>query len=102
MDDALLLRTSGGEGHMHCLALRSERGLAGNRLAYTVRVPADEETDPRARLVIVAFTKRKVLENGCVEVEIPERPAGGATKRLRGYIDFVPARNEAGTAKERG
>jgi hypothetical protein len=56
-----------------------------------VHVPAGGEVDPRARVVIVVFTKRKVLENGCIELEIPEAMLGRTPKPLGGCIEFVSA-----------
>ncbi len=83
--EVLLLRASGADRHMHSLELRSEWGLLDLRLAYTVHVPENEEIDSRAGVVIIVFTKRKALENGCIEVMMSD-------KRLGGYIDFVPVR----------
>ena len=90
-EDVLLLRASGAEGHLRGVVLRSESGLPGHRLAYTVHVPADGEVDPRARVVIIVFTKRKVLENGCIELELPNVTLGSTPKPLGGCIDFVSA-----------
>jgi hypothetical protein len=96
----LLLRASGTEEHLRGVVLRSESGLPGHRLAYTVHVPADGKVDPRARVVIIVFTKRKVLANGCIELEIPAATLGTILKPLGGYIDFVPTRDEVGSKKK--
>jgi hypothetical protein len=101
-EEVLLLRASGAEEHLRGVVLRSESGLLGHRLAYTVHVPADGEVDPRARVVIIVFTKRKVLENGCIELVIPDRPLGTVLTPLSGYIDFVAAQTSPRAEKGRG
>jgi hypothetical protein len=100
--NVLLLRASGAEEHLRGVVLRSEGGLPGHRLAYTVHVPAGGELDPRARVVIMVFTKRKVLENGCIELEIPGAMLGGSPKPLGGCIEFVAAQASPRAEKGRG
>jgi hypothetical protein len=98
----LLLRASGAEEHLRGVVLRSESGLLGHRLAYTVHVPADGEADPRARVVIIVFTKRRVLQNGCIELEIPAQMLGTTPRLLSGCIDFVSAQASPRGEKGRG
>ena len=95
-----LLRVSGAEEHVRGVVLRSEAGLPGHRLVYTVHVPGGGELDPRARVVIMVFTKRKVLENGCIELEIPAQTLGGTPKSLGGCIEFVSAQTSPEAEQE--
>ncbi len=67
-----------------------------------MHVPADGEIDPRARVVIVVFTKRKVLANGCIELEIPAQTLGSTPKPLGGCIEFVSAQVSPQAEQEQG